>query len=190
MKHLASNQIARRSHSLRRYGAALGAPALGLALAALAASPAAADCSAGPMSVSGGPGGLSYTCTRNCMATGGARVLGTRTFAGHGVTASQCTSACNSTLGCVAVNYTIVVSMRDGIPYSEMTCTLYGTGELSTADASPSTPGRYGGVCYRDPPPGLWRDPRLQIDTRVLQQDHIRPGLPGISVPHSNPNKP
>lgn len=160
----------------------LSTAALGLALAALAATPAAADCSAGPMTASAGPGSPGYTCTRNCVATTGTRVLGTRTFSGHGVTRSQCLAACNATLGCVAINYVINTTTRDGVPYSEMTCTLYGTGDISTSDSMPTTPGRSTGVCYRDPPPAILNYPGLQIDTRVNQDSLRYNGVPKFTV--------
>jgi len=188
MKRLASHQITRRSHPARRYGAAFGAPALGLALAALAASPAAADCSAGPMTVSTGPG-ASYTCTRNCVATGGARVIASLTFSGS-VTATQCMQECTRTLGCTAVSYQTTVEMRDGVPLIHIACTLYGAGEPTAADYRSPGPGRTAGVCYRDPPSGLLRDPRLQLDTRAIDQDSLRPGgLPKIGV-NISPKKP
>jgi len=161
--------------------------ALGFAFAALVAAPAAADCSAGPMTASTGPGGANYTCTRNCVATTARRVLGTRTFSGHGVTRSQCLSACNATPGCTAASYVINTTTRDGVPYSEMTCTLYGAGDVTTMDQPPTTPGRSTGVCYRDAPPSILDYPGLQIDTRVRPETFRHNGLPKFNF---NPNKP
>lgn len=189
MKHLASRQVLRLSR--------FGALALGLGLSALAAAPAAADCSAGPMTMSTGPGGPSYTCTRNCDATvtgSRARFIRTESFSGHTATADQCLNACSSTLGCTAVTYDVTVETRDGIPHTRVYCVLFGGGEPSTYDLPPDPrPGRSHGLCYRDPPTGLGSDPRLKIDWRRelgLDQYNLRPGVPGPGVPYSNPKKP
>jgi len=186
MKHLASRQVLRLSR--------FGAIALGLGLSALAAAPAAADCSAGPMTMSTGPGGQSYTCTRNCVAVAGPRTIRTDTFSGHGATVSQCLNACTSTLGCIAVSYSVSVETRDGIPFTTINCVLLGAAaHPSSWDYTDPRPGHYAGVCYRDPPGGLWNDPRLKIDWRRelrIDQDNLRPGVPGAGVPYSNPKKP
>jgi len=146
----------------------------------LLAAPASADCSAGPigMSTSGGP---SYTCTRNCVATGGVRVIGEVTF-GPSATVSQCLAECTRTLGCTQVSYRTTVEMRDGVPLVRMTCTLLGAGDAATMDVPPAA-GRATGVCTRDPSPIL-RHPGLEIDTRV-RQDSLRPNLP-IQLPIPN----
>ncbi len=146
------------------------------AFGALAAAPAQADCSAGPirMSTSAGP---SYTCTRNCAVTGGGRVIRTATF-GPSATVSQCLAECTRTLGCTQVSYTTSVEMRDGVPIVRMTCTLMGSGDPGTADVPPAV-GRSAGVCTRDP--ALYQHHDIQIDTRV-RQDSFRPNLP-IQLP-------
>jgi hypothetical protein len=170
----------RRRHAHSVPLAATGALVLGLFAAA---APAQADCSAGPitMSTSAGP---SYTCTRNCAVTGGARVIRSVTF-GPTATASQCLNECTRTLGCTQVSYSTTVEMRDGVPLVRMTCTLLGAGDAATMDVPPAV-GRATGVCTRDP--ALYQHPGIQIDTRV-RQDSLRPNLP-ITLPTSpNPNK-
>lgn len=160
----------------------LGSPlAAALTLGAFAAAPASADCSAGPihMSTGAGPG---YTCTRNCVATGGARVIRTVTF-GPSATVSQCLNECTRTLGCTQVSYSTTVEMRDGVPLVRMTCTLMGAGDAATMDVPPAV-GRSSGVCTRDP--ALYQHPGLEIDPRIRQA--LRPNIP-VPLPTS-PNKP
>lgn len=178
MSRIASRQTPLSPRAVR--GAA--GMALALGIAGLAA-PAFADCSAGPMSVSAG--GQNYTCTRNCTATSGgrARLIRTVVFSGHGATASQCMAECSRTLGCTAVSYHVSTEMRDGIPFTTVNCVLIGGAEPSTADEPSTRPGRYAGVCYRDPPGGLWRDPRIQAGLDTFRQDQFRPGVPGFSTP-------
>jgi hypothetical protein len=159
--------------------------ALGLAFSAFAAAPAAADCSAGPMSTSTSTG-ATYTCTRNCVATGGARVIREVTF-GPSATLSQCLNECTATLGCTQVSYRTTVEMRDGVPLVRMTCTLLGAGDATTMNVPP-TVSSYSGMCTRDPN-RLLQYPGLQVDTRVRLESY-RPGGP-IQVPiKPNPNKP
>ena len=149
----------------------------------IAAAPARADCSAGPisMSTSAGP---SYTCTRNCVATGGARVIREVSF-GPDATVSQCLNECTRTLGCAQISYRTTVEMRDGVPLVRMTCTLMRAGDATTMDVPPAV-GRATGVCTRDP--ALYQHPGIEIDTRV-RQDSLRPNLP-IQLPMPTPNKP
>jgi hypothetical protein len=159
-------------------------PAAALAFGALAAAPANAACSAGPisMSTSAGP---SYTCTRNCVATGGARVIREVTL-GPSATVSQCLDECTRTLGCTQVSYRTTVEMRDGVPLVRMACTLMGAGEATTMDVPPAA-GRATGVCTRDP--ALYRHPDIEVDARV-RQDSFRPNI-RVQLPVSpNPNKP
>jgi hypothetical protein len=126
-----------------------------------------------------------YTCTRNCTAVSGgrARLIRTVTFSGHGATASQCMAECSRTVGCTAVSYAVTTEMRDGLPYTSVNCVLIGGAEPSTADDPSMRPGQYAGVCYRDPPGGLWRDPRIQAGLDTFRQDQFRPGVPGLGVP-------
>jgi hypothetical protein len=180
MTRIAFHSQAINLRSAGGHALSLGAVALAFGFAAASAN---AACTAGPMTVGAGAG-QTYTCTRNCQTTGvGLREIGRVTLSGHSATLSQCLAECSRTRGCATVNYSIVVEMRDGVAVQTIDCRLYGAGEVSAYDFTHYSPGRQHGVCYRDPPGGLWRDPRIQIDTRIVDQDSARAGVPGPNVP-------
>lgn len=167
------NRFASRRLPVRHSFAAAAALTLGV----FAAAPAKADCGAGPITMSTGAG-PSYTCTRNCTVTGGARVIADVVF-GPTATVSQCLDECTRTLGCTQISYSTTVEMRDGVPLVRMRCVLLGAGDAATMDVPPAT-GRATGVCTRDPSPIL-RHPGLEIDTNV-RRDSFRPTIP-IQLP-------
>lgn len=172
-------RIAARSNAIRlmrRSGAAIGGLLLGLAAAA---DPAAASC-ASPVTTISRPGG-SYSCYRDCTVAGGsARQLSRRTFAGERELYKineTCTNECNATPGCTSVSF--YDWYRDGVHYAS--CTFWTRSGTETTAERPI--GGAGGndwwVCHRNPPSGLWRDPRLQPpDTDRFQQDQFRPSAP------------
>jgi len=177
--------VARRIPAPRLSRAALGALAVGLGFAG--AAPAAADCT-GPHLTIHRAHAVDYVCRARCAASAGdARLLVTRDRDGHDATA--CMSLCDAWVGCRAISFEFLTETgSDGRVYQYTTCYIWGEGELATTDrdgeASPRA--RQPGVCYRRWAPS--RDPRIQIDTRIFNQDSLRPGLPKIGVPY-NPGK-
>ncbi len=189
-----SHKASCRSFSTIETGTRITAPifALLLGLAAGAAPSHATDgCTAGAMAASTASG-EGYTCKRNCALTtplDGLRVLGSVTFSGHDATLARCLEACSATPGCTAVHYSVRTEMRDGIPYTTLSCGLYGGDVYTTDTRAPSEPGRHAGVCFRNPNPNpIWQDPRFRIDTRVIDQDLLRPRSFGQSWPRYGKN--
>ena len=191
-------RIASRLHFRRkaqpRFGVASQALLLGLCFVAAAAAPAAAACTAGPLTIrTADQPTASYTCTRNCAGRFGARQIRTvnftRSYADRGgATVPLCLNECIRTVGCTAVSYWIVVTDVYGRAESTITCYLWGNSDIETADSPPgsylsATPGggtsfriSNAGVCYRDPAIPL-RNLPLEIDTK-FHQDQFRPNIP------------
>lgn len=164
---------------LFKYGAAL-AGLFGAFVAA--ASPAAACNHVFPSQTISRPDGT-YVCHQECEMRGrGAREIRRITFTDRKdvyMSGSICMAACNSTPGCTG--YTIW-DWWEG-DHQRMQCILFAlSGPASTADRSTEGASNWY-VCHRQPPGGLWRDPKIQIDRDLFQQDQYRPGVPGPSVP-------
>lgn len=164
-----------RLPSLRR-GAAAAALALGLG--GLAA-PAAADCTGLHLTVQR-PNATDFVCRANCGAVPNALLLASRDYDGHDAT--LCMRMCEERADCRAISFEFI--LVGGVPTTR--CMLWREGELTTYDLGFYMPRmRQPGVCYRRWNPR--RDPRLQIDTNILHQDQLRPGLPGHAL---TPKKP
>lgn len=128
---------------------------------------------------------IPYKCHANYVADGSVTPIATYHYLRSAEDIRTCQRLCDSTAGCVAFSFERHVSGSPPTPYTR--CVLLGRGPTPTErfDA-----GRFewAAICYRTNP----FDKYLEIDWRSrlhLDQDHLRPGLPGSGVPHG-PNKP
>lgn len=177
--------IPRKSSLFSRAASYRAAAGLALALAAFAggAAPVAAACS-GPNLTVNRANAVDYVCQVRCGADkgGAARLLVTRDRPGHDAT--PCMDLCDAWVGCRAISFEFLTETgSDGRVYQTTVCYIWGEGEIAISDRAgePSPRARQPGVCYRRWAPS--RDRRLQIDVDRLQQDQMRPGIPGPTVP-------
>jgi hypothetical protein len=152
------------------------------------ANPAAA-CSDVPPQTIYRPDG-NYVCYFNCAIQGGeAREIRRITFTYPEEVArggGTCMRECTATPGCTG--YTVRDWWVGGVQHIQ--CIFYARSGTGTQVARATlSDGRDWVACHRQPPGGLWRDPRIQIETDIFKQDQYRPGAPGVPGP-SIPKRP